>query len=428
MRHMKAGAAAVLMVLLAALPIFAAGEGESAEAEQGPMEFRIVGGYQNWQPGVRIIVDEFMAENPNVEVEIVEVTDTLRSLYQLGIASDNLVDMGHIPYDMLAVLVESDLIVPLTDRPILENVSGFAKEAGTIDGEVYTASPGYTSYGLVYNTDIFEQVGIDTYPRTRDELASVIDTLNENGITPFAPMLGQSWANGQYLEYVHAQILHDNPGLADRIIEGDAAFTDEIFHESLDYLQLVRDNVPDDAFDYKMPDGGAYFGEGKAAMTVHGNWIAGPALAANPDLNFNIVPLPWSNEPERNKLIVNLGFGWGVLRNADNRERPERLETLFELWKRMYTVEGATAIRDNGAAAYGITITNLDQSGLHPIYLAADDFADEGKLAFMNEMWKLPNARIGAQDTFVQGYMSGQNDAERILEEIQLAIELALDE
>lgn len=54
------------------------------------------------------------------------------------------------------------------------------------DGKVYTLSAGSSLYGIVYNKKLFKKAGVDTMPRTTDELAVVCDTLKENNITPWA--------------------------------------------------------------------------------------------------------------------------------------------------------------------------------------------------------------------------------------------------
>lgn len=67
----------------------------------------------------------------------------------------------------------------------------------TEDGSIHELTYGGGSLGFVYNTKLFEQAGIDTLPRTTDELVKVCDTLYTNDITPLCHFKGTS-----YLYYI----------------------------------------------------------------------------------------------------------------------------------------------------------------------------------------------------------------------------------
>lgn len=419
-------AAAVFAALCVAVSMQAFAEGKADQgAAKGPVTIRFIGGYRDYVPATTAIAADYMAANPNVKIEMVDAGTNLNEFFKVMLAGDQLVDIAHIPTTLVPSLVESKKLLPVTKRPVASRLLPFAKDPVTIGGEVYSIPLGVGAYGLVYNEDLFKAAGIKKVPVTRDELAAAAESLKRAGIVPFAPMLGEAWANGQYIEYVLAQVLNDNPGLADSILSGKAKLTDPVFAETTAYLDLIRKHVPSDAMNYKFSDGAAYFGAGKAAMAVHGDWIMPPALKANPALPARIAPIPWSNDPAKNKLILFGNFGFGILVSPATAKDPSRIAEIEKFFDYLHTPENIARIAAATGGPGGGTLAGTKFDKLHPIYSQPADYNAAGKVAGMAQFWKLPNAKTAAANTYVQGFMVGSNDAPRILSEIQNAIDLA---
>ena len=72
----------------------------------------------------------------------------------------------------------------------------------TFDGKIYAAPTTQTVACLFYNKEIFDQYGLKA-PETYSELKNVIETLNKNGIIPFALGNKAPWVGAMFSELVN---------------------------------------------------------------------------------------------------------------------------------------------------------------------------------------------------------------------------------
>lgn len=76
-------------------------------------------------------------------------------------------------------------------KPLKEKFKpGYLKFEQAQDGHYYTLTYGGGVTGLVYNQKLFKEAGLESYPRTTDELALYCDTLYSQGITPLCHFEG----------------------------------------------------------------------------------------------------------------------------------------------------------------------------------------------------------------------------------------------
>lgn len=78
--------------------------------------------------------------------------------------------------------------------------------APSADGHIYLISAGDSSPGIVYNTKLFKEAGIEVLPRTTNELIVVCEDLKAANVTPWA-----HFQNGGYYDRVQAiwQVQYD---------------------------------------------------------------------------------------------------------------------------------------------------------------------------------------------------------------------------
>lgn len=78
--------------------------------------------------------------------------------------------------------------------------------APAADGKIYLISAGSSSPGIVYNTKLFKEAGIEVLPRTTNELVVICEDLKAANITPLA-----HFQNGGYYDRVQAiwQVQYD---------------------------------------------------------------------------------------------------------------------------------------------------------------------------------------------------------------------------
>ena len=125
-------------------------------------------------------------------------------------------------------------------------VSRFVPAALTntsFDGKIYGVPVENTSVAVIwYNKAIFTELGL-TPPATYDELLSVIGTLKENGIAPFALANKTKWTSSMYYMYL-VDRLGGPETFANAANRTGGSFTDEPFVRAGEIVQqLVKDGA-----------------------------------------------------------------------------------------------------------------------------------------------------------------------------------------
>ena len=122
------------------------------------------------------IVNEFMDENPNIKVNITLAESTTTTLISRISSGDipNLVSIypWNASYkDMMA----EGLFVDLTGEKFLDRVNQNVLAQCEYEGANYSLPLTMNAYGLYYNVDIFNELGLEP-PKTLDELWEVCDS------------------------------------------------------------------------------------------------------------------------------------------------------------------------------------------------------------------------------------------------------------
>ena len=147
----------------------------------------------------------------------------------------------------------------------------------TYDGKVY-GMPGDSWMGLMfYNTELFEQCGLEI-PKTYDDFKNVMASFIAKDVKPMSIGLKDNWFVGQLHNTIVAQTFGVS-NIYDAIFgKGSAKFTDASFIESAVKLLDVLDatgETRETLFGLGYEEMGSAFQQGKAAMIFDGSWMAG---------------------------------------------------------------------------------------------------------------------------------------------------------
>ena len=178
--------------------------------------------------------------------------------------------------------------------------------ARAADGKVYTLSAGSSLYGIVYNRKLFEKAGIDTLPRTSDELAVACDKLLENNITPWA--IFGTWAYWDFfVEAWQAQYdgydYYMNNYHACTDINGGSPSKDVLTKQDGRWAVLramekliTPDYVPDGAAAEDHITMQTKFLNTDIGMMVNGNWLTKEMSEVGSTENFGLMKTPVISE------------------------------------------------------------------------------------------------------------------------------------
>lgn len=228
------------------------------------------------------IIDEYMAENPNVTIEVealdeeayktkfkaysMEGMPDVVSIWGQPAFLDEVLDAG-----VLAALDKNDYI---NYGFIPGSLNGFMK-----DGELYGLPRNTDVAGFYYNQKMFEDNGWKV-PTTYDELLALAGTIKDAGIVPLAMDGGDGWPLAVYLSDILFQLTDsDYSGVVNNAIAtGD--FSDANIVKA---TQILKESADAGLFQngYDSQDYGTamnLFTNGQAAMFYMGSWETSMAL------------------------------------------------------------------------------------------------------------------------------------------------------
>jgi raffinose/stachyose/melibiose transport system substrate-binding protein len=236
------------------------------------------------------VATEFEEAHPGVTVEQTgyQNEELQRTLIPNALAAGDPPDLFQVwPGGELRDQVENGYLMPLDDEiaDTIESV-GATVNPWQVDGKTYGVPFTFGIEGFWYNTDLFEQAGIDAPPATFDELIDAVAKLKDAGITPIAVGAGDKWPAAHWW-YQFA--LHSCSPETLQAAETDYDFEDECFVEAGEQLEefLALEPFQEGFLGTPAQQGaGSSAGlvaNGQAAMELMGHWNAGVIGGLTPD-------------------------------------------------------------------------------------------------------------------------------------------------
>jgi raffinose/stachyose/melibiose transport system substrate-binding protein len=282
-----------------------AAEAPAAEATAGEGGTIDIWHIQDRQPEeIQGAADRFMADNPGVTVNVTALqNDPFKTKLAVALGAGNppciFPTWGGGP---LYQYVQAGQVIDLTsymessglkDRVVPASLSNV-----TFDGKIYGAPGENSAIAVVwYNKAMFDELGL-TAPATWDELLTVIETLKENDIIPFALANLTKWTSSMYYMYL-VDRLGGPEVFASAANRTGGSFEDPVFVQA---GQMVQDLVNMGAFnegfnglDYDTGQSRQLIYSGKAAMELMGGWEFSNMLAENPEFaesSISFFPFP----------------------------------------------------------------------------------------------------------------------------------------
>lgn len=219
----------------------------------------------------------------------------------------------------------------------LEELSGFIADQGwdynkgalawagplnNEDGGVFGIPDFANTSCIFYNTDLFEELGIEI-PTDVDSLKAAAATLNENGYKGIVTG-ANGWCAADLLANPQAQLVG-----ADFLVDcynGEAKYNDEQMVEALTIVNdLIEAGVIDESSaDYTDDDAIAEFVMGNAGMyTAHTGMAPSIDALKDEEFNYDIVEtMNYTAEP-KTSVAVTWGSMWCIPANVQNKEAAE---------------------------------------------------------------------------------------------------------
>lgn len=223
----------------------------------------------------------------------------------------------------------------LSDQEWVKNALDGTLDQFTRDGKIYAAPYSIEGYGMIYNPDIFEKVGITDLPDTLPELRGAAEKIKQAGITPFSNGFKALWVLGAHNFNMPLALQPDPNQFIKDLNAGKAKFTDnKVFDEWFGFLDLVIEYGNKDSLATTWLKQQTMFANLEVAMTKQGNWATGSILKVNSNVNMGFLPISLNSEP--GKVYFGVPGGWSVDKNSPYKERAKH----FINW--MYTSDYGT--------------------------------------------------------------------------------------
>ncbi len=252
------------------------------------------------------IVAEFEAANPDIKVELPFLENEafkakLTTLLQSADAPDVFHSWGGgVFYEQAAAGVLRPVEDVLTQEA-KDNIGSAGVAAFTApDGHMYGLARDVGEVVLWYNKALFEQAGVDPASmETWEGFLAGVQTFKDAGITPLAIGAKDKWPAHFWWSKLVVRLAGKDGFEAAARGEGDG-FAGEDFVKAGEYfLQLAQLNPWQEGFlAAGYGDASGYFGDGKAAMHLMGDWDYGvmkdnsASKQGIPDDQLGILPFP----------------------------------------------------------------------------------------------------------------------------------------
>jgi len=274
-------------------------------------------------PQYEAFIDMFEAENPdiNVNLRMVEAV-SYGTILKTALAGESGPDAMMVrAYGSFEDLASGGYLMPLTDEnvPALKDFPADALQAETLraDGTVYAVPFASQTMMVLYNKDIFEQLGLDA-PKTWDDMKADAEALKDAGFYPFANGTAAAWQNEVLTFGLGASTM--GKGFYQDVMSGKTDFTDPRFIDALTRIQDMGQYFPDGFIGLDYPSSQQLFASGMAGIFVGGSYEIAAMKGMNPDINIGVLPAPTVNEDDEGLVAVFYDGGYAGNAASEHKE------------------------------------------------------------------------------------------------------------
>lgn len=359
---------------------------------------------------LQAMVAAFEAANPDIDVEVI-FSPEYETFMQTGFASGDYPNVFYVDSFRLQDWASAGVLEPYGDQiSEPDDIYESLRDIFTYDGQLYCAPKDFSTLALVYNTDLFSAAGVSV-PTTWEELRAAAETLTSGdvvGLTTgielprFLPLLYQGGG----------EIFAD---------DGSIALNSEEAVKAVDYfVSFYTDGFAKSPADLGAGWAGEAFGQGKAAMTIEGNWIIQYLFDQFPDTKWAVAELPVG---EAGPATMAFTVCYGVAA-ADNNSN---LEASIKLADFLTGVEGARMVGEGGFGPMPARLSAAD------VWLEArgEEFAPFVSGGDYARPWSFPpgfGSFIDAFNNALNEAIKGNLDAQEVVDAATRAAEEALEE
>lgn len=267
---------------------------------------------------VKQMAKAYHEEHPNVTIEVEVIGDDYYDVLKTKASSGDMPDV-FMTAGYNEIVTYKDYVTDLSDQPFVANIADGATACVSLDGTVVGLPVQMSGNGIVYNKKIFAENNLEI-PTTISELEQVCETLQANGITPFANQFKDDWLLGQFINYGFAG--RDGAvGFIDELNSGNTKIADtQKMKDIMNVLDLMLKYGQDKPLDAGWNEAAATFALGEQAMIFEGIWAYDTIAEIAPDMEVGLFALPTTDNAADTKLAADVNGVWHVSNTSAHPE------------------------------------------------------------------------------------------------------------
>lgn len=349
------------------------------------------------------LIEEFGKIHPNVTVKLELIGDAEEILERKASLGD-MADVTLVP----SVIQGKEFykyFLPIDDLGITkEKVYDYSSGVGT-DGKLYTLTTSESWHGVIYNKDIFKELGITRLPTNQAEFLDVCNKIKSNGIVPVALNYKQSWIMGMWGDIIpYLYNINFEKGVL--LNNEDILGNDSAIYKALNLARNIYSNgyCEEDPLNYEWRQCKEDILDGKIAMIIwNSDFIYQLEDLGMGRDSIGMFPLPDTN-------VINMTGDYKIAINK-NTKYPEAakefLKYLFEEDRYVKAVNIMSNSKESERTKE--VLNNLNEFNL-PVKFQSDKLlneTDEDRKIY-NKYYTLKNS-VGLNYCFIQSYITSEN-------------------
>lgn len=337
------------------------------------------------------IINDFEKDNKDIKVKFTNVPNPGEML-KSRVFVNKTPDIVHLfPINTeFKMWAKKGLFEDLSNESFMKRLKPGTADSYAIDGKEYTIPLNVNGYGFFYNATKFKELGLKE-PTTYAEFKDLIKTIKAKGEVPFALSLSSadSWTLKGYGQIAWVLGNGGSSKKAQDYLRYSSLSSinpqDKIFKETLNYLDLIRENGQPNASGASYNDAITAFDTEQALILPQGIWALPAINQQNPKFEIKSFAFP-GEQPGQEKIAGSADLAYSISAKSPHKKEAKRfLEYLTrpEVFQKYYDVDGSPTtikgVKENKkfAATQGITkyaFTDQRFDWLHKDWDSADEF------------------------------------------------------
>lgn len=315
----------------------------------------------------------------------------------------------------IVTLAEAGFLEPLDDASAAVIPEG-TEALYEVDGKIYGQPTALAPVGLIYNGAGAEEVGIDAYPETFDEMIEDCATARDGGKTFTVLAGGVPFNTGLMSMLISATRVYEaDPDWNEQRAAGDVTFADsDGWQETLeDIIELndkgcFQDGVAGGTFDTITQSIG-----GQTALTAAVPGSAAISIGAGTGLDLTVQSFPPA-DGQKPWVLASANYAWAVNAASDDAVKASAQEFLDWLAE-------PEQLQEFADLSGFVPISGATADNVNPVYKPIGDLLENGSFTGLpNATWPNP-AVYDALGVGVQGLLTGQKTVEQVLSDMDAA-------